>query len=119
MVQEIWQHHRRFREEKKLRKVEVKSHCNQYLYLAFREKQRKKVWTTEIVSPFRGYRDLYSKWQDKSETFFGDASGKIPRPYGISELDCELPNRGLPEGKESHTRFAVDQGNRSSQIAAG
>ena len=25
------------------------NHCNQYIYLAFREKQRKKVWTTAIV----------------------------------------------------------------------
>ena len=55
---------------------------------------------------------------DKSESsFLGDASGKIPLSYGISELDCELPNRGLLEGKESHTRVAVNQGNRSSQIA--
>ena len=35
MISEIWQHHRGFREEKELRKVEVKN-CNQYLYLAFR-----------------------------------------------------------------------------------
>ena len=34
--QEIWQHHRRFKEEKELRKVGAKNHCNQYLYLAFR-----------------------------------------------------------------------------------
>ena len=49
MIQEIWQHHREFREEKELRKVGVNSHCNQWLYLAFREKLRKKVLTTEIV----------------------------------------------------------------------
>ena len=49
MIQEIWQHHWGFREEKELRKVEVKNHCNQYLYLACRQEQRKKVWTTEIV----------------------------------------------------------------------
>ena len=65
-----------------------------------------------------GYRDFYSKWHDKSESsFLGDASGKIPRPHGISELDSELPNRGLLEDKESHKCVAVDQGNRSSQIA--
>ena len=69
-------------------------------------------------SPSRGYRDLYSKWHDKSEwSFLGDASGKIPRPYGISELDCELTNRGLLEGEDSQIRLAVAQGNRSSQIA--
>ena len=49
MIQEILQHHRGFREEEELRKVGVKSHCNQYLYLAFREERRKKVWTTEVV----------------------------------------------------------------------
>ena len=49
MIQEFWQHHREFREEKELRKVWVKNHCNQYFYLAFREKLRRKVWTTEIV----------------------------------------------------------------------
>ena len=49
MIQEIWQHHRRFREEKELRKVGVESHCNQSFHLAFREKQTKKVWTTAIV----------------------------------------------------------------------
>ena len=43
--------------------------------------------------------------------------GKFLDTYGISELDCKLPNIGLLEGEESHARFAVDQGNRSSQIA--
>ena len=36
MIQEIWQHHREPWEEKELRKVGAKNHCNQYLYLAFR-----------------------------------------------------------------------------------
>ena len=68
--------------------------------------------------PCRGYWDLYSRWHDNSElSFLGDASGEIPWPYGISELDCKLPNRGLLEGEESHARFAMDQGNRISQIA--
>ena len=49
MIQETWQHHRGFKEEKELRKVGVKNHCNHCIYLAFREKLRKKVWTTEIV----------------------------------------------------------------------
>ena len=67
--------------------------------------------------PCCGCCDLYSKWHDNTElSFLGDASGKIPRPYGISELDCELPNRRLLEGEESHARCAVDQGNRSSHI---
>ena len=34
MVQEIWQHHREFR-EKELRKVGAKNHCKQYIYLVF------------------------------------------------------------------------------------
>ena len=59
-----------------------------------------------------------SKWHDNSElSFLGDASGKIPSSHGISELDCKLPMRGLLEDKEFHARFAVDHGNRSSQIA--
>ena len=37
---------RDFAEEKELRKVGVKNHCKHYFYLAFREKQRKKVLTT-------------------------------------------------------------------------
>ena len=50
MIQEIWHHHHRgLREEKELRKVGVKNHCNQCLYFAFSKKLRKKVWTTEIV----------------------------------------------------------------------
>ena len=78
MIQEIWQHHRGFREEKELRKVGVKNHCKQCLYLAFQETLRKKVWTTGIVlSLWRGYRDLHSKLHDKSESsFLGDASGE-------------------------------------------
>ena len=71
--------------------VEVKNHCNQCLHLAFREKLRKsgrqKLYQVYGL-PCRGYRDLYSKWHDKSEPYFlGDASGKILRPYGVSELD--------------------------------
>ena len=42
MIQEIWQHHRELREEKELRKVEVKNHCNQYIHFAFLEKQKEK-----------------------------------------------------------------------------
>ena len=49
MIQEIWQHHRGFREEKELRKVVVKNNCNECLYIAFRDKLWKKVWSTEIV----------------------------------------------------------------------
>ena len=82
------------------------------------KKSERQKFSLVYGSPCRGYRDLYSKWHDKSESsFLGDASGKIPRPNGSSELDCELPNRGLLEGEESHTRLKVDQGNRSSQIA--
>ena len=48
MIQEIWRHHRRFREEKELRKVRAKNHCKQYLYLAFRYKQGKKSRRQEL-----------------------------------------------------------------------
>ena len=83
MIHEVWQHHRWFREKKELRKVGVKNHCNQCLYLAFREMLRKKSGRQKLSqvygSPCRGYLDLYSKWHDKSElSFLGDASGKFP-----------------------------------------
>ena len=42
LIHEIWQHHREFTEGKELRKVGVKNHCNQYLYLAFRQERGKK-----------------------------------------------------------------------------
>ena len=43
MIQEIWQHQRELREEKELRKVGAKNHGNEYLYLAVKGKQDKKV----------------------------------------------------------------------------
>ena len=49
VLQRIWQHHRAFWEEKELREVGAKSHCNQYLYFAFTRDQGKRVQTTEIV----------------------------------------------------------------------
>ena len=33
------------------------------------------------------------------------------------KLDCEIPSKSSLEGEEPHARTAVDQGNRSSQIA--
>ena len=41
MIQTIWRHYRRFWEQKELRKLRAKNHCNQYLYLAFRWEQDK------------------------------------------------------------------------------
>ena len=71
----------------------------------FSGKAEEKVWTTEIVLSLR--------------LTMPRVSGVVLKVAcnGISELDCELQNRGLLVGKESHTRVAVDQGNRSSQIA--
>ena len=34
MIQEIWRYHWRFWEQKELRKMKAKNHCNQYLHLA-------------------------------------------------------------------------------------
>ena len=42
----------------------------------------------------------------------GDASGKIPCPHGVSELDCELPNRGLIESEKPISRCS---GSRKSK----
>ena len=65
-----------------------------------------------------GIGEFYLKWHDRPElSFHGDASGKIHHPHGVSELDSELPNRGLLRSEELRARLAVDQGNRSSQIA--
>ena len=44
---------------------------------------------------------------------------KIPWPNGISELSREFPSRNLRGGEESRARIAVDQENRSSQLAEG
>ena len=41
-TQNIWQHHREFREEKELRKVGAKNHCNQYLFTCFSVRAREK-----------------------------------------------------------------------------
>ena len=61
--------------KEELRKVGVKNHCNQYLYLASAENCLESM----CDSPCRGYRDLCSKWHERSESsFFGDASGEIP-----------------------------------------
>ena len=51
MIQEIWRQHQRFWEQKELRKVEAKNHCNRYLYLAFRKEQDKKSrrWKVSCV----------------------------------------------------------------------
>ena len=121
MIQEIWQHHRGFREEG-IEKSGSEEPLQPIPLPCFSRKAKEKVWTTQIAwslwLTIPRVSDLYSKWHDKSESsFLGDASGEILRPYGSTELDCELPNRGLLQGKESHTRVAVDQGNRSSHIA--
>ena len=42
---------------------------------------------------------------------------KIPWPNGIPMLDREFPSRSLRKGEESRARIAVDQENRSNQLA--
>ena len=54
MIQEIWQHHRGFRGEKELRKVEVKCYCNQRFYLAFRGKGNEKKSGRQKLSQVYG-----------------------------------------------------------------
>ena len=51
MIQEICRQHQRFWEQKELRKVEAKNHCNRYLYFAFRKEQDKKSrrWKVSCV----------------------------------------------------------------------
>ena len=44
---------------------------------------------------------------------------KIPWPNGISKLDRELPSRSLRKSEESRARIAVNQENRSNQLAEG
>ena len=122
MIQEIWQHHRGFREEEELRKVRVKSHCNQYHYPAFFAKVNEKfLHDTNCLKSMAHHAAGIGNCTQNGLTIPSHPSsemhlGQFHRPYGISELECKLPNRGLPEGEESHTRVTVDQGNRSSQI---
>ena len=94
----------------------AKNHCNQYSYLASRGKQEEMSMTNHAAGIGTCTQSgMINPSHPSSEMHLG----KFTRPYGISELDCELPSRGLLEGEESHAGFAVDQGNRSSQIAEG
>ena len=79
MIQEIWQHHREFREEKELRKVGAMNN-NAFTLLVGKskgKKARRQELSYVYDQPCRGYRDLYSKWHDNSEfSFLRGASGK-------------------------------------------
>ena len=96
-----------------LRKVGVRNHGNQYLYLAFQWEQGEKVLTTNKSyahdQPCRGYWDSYSKHDNSELSHLGDASAKNPWPNGISKLDREFPSWSLRESEESRARIAVDQ----------
>ena len=85
---------------------------NTVTYFAFRREQAHMVRRGYLTSMTNNAASIGTCAQSG-----GDASGKIPRPHGISKLDCELPNRSLLESEQPHARVAVDQGNRSSQIA--
>ena len=104
--EEIWQHHWEFWEEKKLRNMWAKNHCNQYLCFSVRAREKSLDDRNCLMSLTIQVSGLVLKvaWQ-------------FPDHTRISVLDCELPKRGLLEDEESHTRLAVDQGNRSSYIA--
>ena len=65
-----------------------------------------------------GILDLHSKHDNSELSHLADAS-VIPWPSEISKQDREFPSRGLLEGEEPRARFAVDQGNRSNQLAEG
>ena len=83
MIQEIWQHQRELREEKELRKVGAKNHCNQYLYLAFKGKQEKSPdggkCLMSMTNHAAGIGTCTQKWHDNSElSLLGDRSEKIP-----------------------------------------
>ena len=70
VIQEIWQQHWRFWEQKELRKMGAKNHCNQCSYLACRGKQEKKSKWQKLFYvydlPCLGCLDLFSK-HDSSE----------------------------------------------------
>ena len=109
MIQEIWQHHRVFIEEKEIDKSGSEKPLQPIPLPCFSGKAKENVWTTAIV---------LSLWLTMPRVL-----GLVPS-YPSSEMHLgKLPDHtefqswGLLEGEESHTRLAVDQGNRSSQIA--
>ena len=82
MILEIWRHHRRFREEKELRKVESEEPLQSILYLAFRSRARQKCpdggkCPMSMTNHAAGIGTCTQKWHDNSElSFLGDASAK-------------------------------------------
>ena len=78
--------------------------------------------TNSESSLLRSWLKKFGKHEQLWHTYvspLGDASAKIPWPNGISKLDREFPSWSLRKGEESRARIAVDQGNRSSQLAEG
>ena len=104
------------------------NHCNQYLYLAFPEKQRKKSGRQQLSevhdSPCRGYRDLYlGKFSDHAEfqswivNFRTEVCSKAKNPtralQWIKEIEAakSLDDLITPKsitGKDFHDREELD-----------
>ena len=90
-----------------LRKVGVKNHCNQYIYLAFLEKQRKISLDDSNCLKSMTHHAARIGICTQSESGMTIPSypssemhlGKFPdhTEFQSWELDCELPNRGLLE----------------------
>ena len=62
---------------------------------------------------------VFKAWQFRVISLLGNASDTIPWPNGISKLDREFPSRSLRKGEETRAHNAMDQENRSSQLAEG
>ena len=87
MIQEIWRQHQRFWEQKELRKVEAKNHCNRYLYLAFRKSKTKSLdggkCPVSMTNYTVGIGTCTQRHGNSELSLLGDASAKISWPNEI------------------------------------
>ena len=104
-IQRSWQKKKKHR-EKELSNVAVKNRYNPYLCLVSRWKQVHMVWTGEAVLRLRQTMlwvlglVITMAWQFRV-ILPRRCIWKIPRPHGVSELDCELPTEVCSKAKNS------------------
>ena len=123
MIQDIWQHPRGFREEKEITKVGVKNHCNQCVYLTFREKLREKFGRQKCLKFMVHHAAGTGTCTQSGMTIPSYPSsemrlGKFPDHTEFQSWIVNFRTEVCWIAKSPmHARFAVDQGNRSGQIA--
>ena len=105
MIQEIWRQHQRFWEQKELRKVEAKNHCNRYLYLAFRKSKTKSLDGGKCpVSMTNHTVGIGTCTQGMAIPSYLSSEMHLQKFHDqtkFSELGREFPSRNLRKGEES------------------